>query len=762
MRKLGLAVGLAFFASFTFASAASATAIPVTTTLDTYGIDNGSCSLREAVQSVNTLSGFSGCTPPDPFAGNSIDLVAGSTYTLNLTGSEPTPNTALNDLDVHAPVTIQSVGAGTGGTRIVAPTGDRVIEMGGSATGLGIVGIRITGGSTTGTGGGISNNLAGSSLSLTNATVDGNSAAGDGGGIYSGTGTTLALTNVTASGNHADGNGGSVAYNSANGSFIKNSTIVDSSTEGSGAGIANLSTGIVNITNTILAGSNSGGEASECSGTITSGNNNLIGTNHLCTISQPVNNGTDIIGADHAEVPANLAALADNGGPVHTRLLQRTSAAINRGYASGSGMTCEAIDARGTARPQEARCDIGAVEVTSPGSLTYAATTTSDALDAGFTPSTCSLREAVTSANARQATGGCPAGVGGGVHTNTIQLAPGGTYTLTRPGVDDTNVNGDLDLITGINITATGAGQATIDGNGAITGDRVIHALPGAFLVGDTISGVNIQNGSTSGNGGGIAVAAELHLANVTVIGNSAGGDGGGVHYTSSVAGDVFNSTVTGNQANGNGGGIYSADGFYPEVDNVTVTLNTADANGGGGGGGGIAGFAGGRIANTIVAGNTDASGGDAPDCLGIPSMPSLGYNLIGNSNNCNFVAGTGDKVGSSAAPIPSGLGGLANNGGTTLTHAPAFGSAALNSGDPAAVGFPACFPTDQRGQARPLAGRCDIGAVEIEPSPPVNPPPTPPAGPTGLRAAALKKCKKKKTAAARKKCKKKAKKLPL
>jgi hypothetical protein len=47
-------------------------------------------------------------------------------------------------------------------------------------------------------------------------------------------------------------------------------------------------------------------------------------------------------------------------------------------------------------------------------------------------------------------------------------------------------------------------------------------------------------------------------------------------------------------------------------------------------------------------------------------------------------------------------------------------------------------------------------------PPPPPPPPPAASTGPTGQRAAALKKCKKKKSKQARKKCKKKANRLPV
>jgi hypothetical protein len=68
----------------------------------------------------------------------------------------------------------------------------------------------------------------------------------------------------------------------------------------------------------------------------------------------------------------------------------------------------------------------------------------------------------------------------------------------------------------------------------------------------------------------------------------------------------------------------------------------------------------------------------------------------------------------------------------------------------------------DLDGHARTLGTAADIGADEfVPPAVPLDPPATP-AQATGLRAAALKKCKKKKTKAARKKCIRKARKLPL
>jgi len=774
IKRFGCAMGIALVAMVVVVPAAGATVITVSTPGDEFQNGGSNCSLREAVEAANTNQPKDVCPAGEPGAFDGFDFidVPMGTYTLAIPG---VGGNSVGDLDVtDTNLTIRNVGGGqttiNGNTAV---TGDRVLEIAASASAVGITGIRVTGGSTTANGGGIANSAA--SLGLTNVTLDGNSAAGGGGGIFSGAGTTLSLANVTVSGNSTTlGEGGGILYNSANNSFFKNSTIVSNVADNSvSGGIANLNgTGIVNISNTILADNNGGGEPGDCSGVVNSSGHNIVGTTTGCTFT-PLAGGSDLVGAPQAEVPANLGALADNGGTVLTRLPTRLSPAINRGYpGSGGGTTCEPTDARGMARPQEGRCDIGAVEVVQPGPQAYAVTTTGDEFDGVFFGTSCSLREAVTAANKKQATGGCPAGAGGTV-TNTIQLAPG-TYTLTRSGVDDTNVLGDLDLLSnGLTIAPTGTvGQTTIDG--AAAGDRVVQAHPG--VIANVINAVNIRNGSTAGNGGGVESAGDLYLRTVTVSGNSAGGDGGGVHYTSSASGDINNSTVSGNQANGNGGGMFSADGLFPFVSDVTVTQNTADANlTGAEGGGGLGGFAGFQLSNTIVAGNTDASGGDSPDCNTPVSHGSAGYNLIGNANNCNLVAGTGDQVGTSGTPIAAGLGGLADNGGRTLTHAPVLGSAALNLGNPGAPGSPPlCLPSDQRGVARPLAGRCDVGSVEIDPAPPVintpqpviNPPTTSPPPATGLRAAALQKCKKqfRKHQDQKKfsKCKKRARQLPV
>ncbi len=89
-------------------------------------------------------------------------------------------------------------------------------------------------------------------------------------------------------------------------------------------------------------------------------------------------------------------------------------------------------------------------------------------------------------------------------------------------------------------------------------------------------------------------------------------------------------------------------------------------------------------------------------------AVPSGGGNVESPGNTCLFDQQT-DQVNVSALDL--GLDALADNGGTTETHALLPGSAAIDTGTPD------CPPpaTDQRGVTRPHGAACDVGAYEFE-----------------------------------------------
>ncbi|MFL6201208.1 MAG: CSLREA domain-containing protein, partial [Thermoanaerobaculia bacterium] len=115
---------------------------------------------------------------------------------------------------------------------------------------------------------------------------------------------------------------------------------------------------------------------------------------------------------------------------------------------------------------------------------TFTVTKTADTLD-GACDRDCSLREAITAANADEPTGGAD-----------VVVVPPGIYVLTRTGAgEDAGATGDLDLNDQMILVGAGAGSAVIDGGGF---DRVLDARAPA-----EIYGVTIRNGRVDGDGGG-------------------------------------------------------------------------------------------------------------------------------------------------------------------------------------------------------------------------------------------------------------------
>ncbi|MDH5510403.1 MAG: right-handed parallel beta-helix repeat-containing protein, partial [Nitrospinota bacterium] len=418
----------------------------------------------------------------------------------------------------------------------------------------------------------------------------------------------------------------------------------------------------------------------------------------------------------------------------------------------------------------------------------------------------CSLRGAVNAVNA---------GAGGDI----ISL-PAGTYTLTGANGDDANLSGDLDISKVVTIQGAGAATTIIDGNGATTGDRVIHVTAAVAL---TVDGVTITGGSTAANGGGISSLGAVSIINSTISGNTAGGSGGvlsrsalmvtnstisnnkattggvgGISANGTLAVTVTNSTISGNTAALFCGGIYSfgavtvtnstisgntaggdLGGIYARgaltVANSTISGNSARGGGGGfsgsvltvnnstisgnsattGNAGGISANAGGTITNSTISGNSAVSWGGAIDNQTAP-LSITNSTIVGNSSgngalfaflaganitlsntiiagntggNCAFAGGAFISSGynidsdglcnlvaatdiSNSATIAGSLGVLANNGGSTKTHALLAGSPAIDAGS--------CVnAADQRGISRPRDGnadklaQCDIGAYE-------------------------------------------------
>jgi hypothetical protein len=261
----------------------------------------------------------------------------------------------------------------------------------------------------------------------------------------------------------------------------------------------------------------------------------------------------------------------------------------------------------------------------------------------------------------------------------------------------------------------------TIPATGSVVGGALHNA--GSLA----ITNSTFTNNSVRGEGGAIATttgaAVSVSIQNTTFSNNQALVTGGGLGNGGAISTTgnqgtitITNSTFSGNKADNNGGGAYfiTPDGGTGAVTltNVTLTNNTADQdNNGSGNGGGIAQSDSSiTLHNTIVAGNINSIS-SVRDDINAAINSSSSYNLVGVNTGLTGISNgsNNNSIGTAGSPIDPLLGALANNGGTTQTHALLAGSPAINAGNSAL-----CPSTDQRGTAR--VATCDIGAYEYVP----------------------------------------------
>jgi len=229
-------------------------------------------------------------------------------------------------------------------------------------------------------------------------------------------------------------------------------------------------------------------------------------------------------------------------------------------------------------------------------------------------------------------------------------------------------------------------------------------------LTNSTVSGNEVSNGS----GGGVYVLGAGPTPTASLPWSAADGEDGEVHTESKAAAETFasvrliNSSISGNSAM-YGGGIACVDSSKVELGYSTVSGNEAVQVGEWGGiGGGFHNDDGAiSLKGSLIAGNTAPVGAD---CYSTDGLTSEGYNLIGESDGCDWPVHPGDLM--NVSPL---LGPLQDNGGSTKTHALLLGSPAQD-----VIPEPSCTDLsgvpvlqDQRGVSRPQGIRCDIGSFE-------------------------------------------------
>jgi CSLREA domain-containing protein len=227
-------------------------------------------------------------------------------------------------------------------------------------------------------GGGIFNNSG--TLTLIRSSVTNNIAvSGDGGAIYGGGGGLATIANSTISSNTAGGRGGGI-YNFFYRLTMTNTTI-NGNTASGGGGTYNQFGGNIYLANSILSG-NYAPIGPNCLSNLVSLGHNLIQSSSDCNITGDT--ASNLIGVDPL-----LGPLQDNGGPTWTHALLPGSPAIDAGNPAGctddSGNPLT-TDQRGVARPQRARCDIGAFEFDDTPPITTASISGTPASGCGADP----------------------------------------------------------------------------------------------------------------------------------------------------------------------------------------------------------------------------------------------------------------------------------------------------------------------------------------------------------------------------------------
>ncbi|MFH2104004.1 MAG: choice-of-anchor Q domain-containing protein [Chloroflexota bacterium] len=329
------------------------------------------------------------------------------------------------------------------------------------------------------------------------------------------------------------------------------------------------------------------------------------------------------------------------------------------------------------------------------------------------------------------------------IFENNSQTGSGGGGAVANFTNNPTNFPAEVtatDCIFSGNAGIRGGAVDNVGGTVAITGGALRNNTAG--LWGGAV--FNAAHGTVDGS---LTLAASLVKDNQAPV-------GGGIFNAGLMT--VINTTLSGNAADEHGGAINNAyyDGNYGSLLVVGSTLaeNTAS------GGAALANDGSLMTLNSTISGNmADYGAGLLNDGDALIVFSTIAYNdayhgsgIYGNTGdvtvehsligpntayNCMVNLGTitaqdanlsSDNTcpGFSIVADPL-LAPLTNNGGLTMTHAPAAGSPALdaaldcndNWGDP--------LLSDQRGGTRPqpVGGQCDLGAFELDLQAPLPPP---------------------------------------
>ena len=487
------------------------------------------------------------------------------------------------------------------------------------------------------------------------------------GGAVFNNGGKLTLINSTLTKNvaFADG-GGAISNINANGVVtITNCTLSDNSASGFGGAIS--SGGSVFITDSTLSGNTSGNQG----GAINSGgpleiSGSKLSSNSASLYGGAINSSTSvtiITSTLSGNTSGSFGGAINIGGPLEISgsKLSDNTAVLEGGAIRSYGAVTISTSTLSSNSVTSSTDNVFGGAIRSSGALTITSSTLSD--------------------NTATASGNGTYSRGGAIYTSSPLTITGST--LSGNAVSGQGFGGAI-----FNTNSTTITNSTLRDNSASASGGVAYSVGALTVTGSTLRDNKARfgaalYGSTANVTGANDPAAFVLVRNSTLTGNIASVRGGALLIFSGLT-VIESSTLAGNSAPSGSG----------------IVLNGADTTSRC------------RVVNSIIADNrTDGGGADSGSDVALVNgtnngFVSAGYNAIGDGNGAANFAATGDQTGVTAAQL--NLGALAPNGGPTQTRALSFPSVAINSGD-------TTLTTDQRGVARPQAGRADKGAFELE-----------------------------------------------
>jgi CSLREA domain-containing protein len=314
---------------------------------------------------------------------------------------------------------------------------------------------------------------------------------------------------------------------------------------------------------------------------------------------------------------------------------------------------------------------------------TYKVTKTADT-DDGACDADCSLREAVSAANAN--TGRDTILLQGRIYE--LGLAPARDPGSEDPVVDeDENRDGDLDIRDDLLMKGRpwfGVPATVIDANRL---HRVVEVLPGVKV---ELRDIELRGGLVADRGAGLANYGTTRLIRMRIADNVATsgfsfGDGGGIYNAGRLV--INYSKIEGNDAGGGeasygeGGGIYNAGSLY--VNETLVAGNSTHDDNDAGYGGGLMNLGYAQVERSLFTLNTTSSNGSGGAIFNRAgaTLDVRSSTLSGNHSGEVFAGGAalangnpyddagGNMTLSSVTIADNGNGGVFNRGQATLVN---------------------------------------------------------------------------------------------